>query len=129
MKKPCIETKMTRTSSLDIGYFVNSKNGWYKNPRKTFKIQTPSKWYSFFHWIVFLRSLLRRSLTSWQISFQVRSFLFSANYFNFKTHMENHYLLWRRVDTTKKFWDWFSKWYFEHVQLAVLSPHHIAFII
>jgi len=35
-----MKTKMTRTSSLDIGHFVKSKNGWYKNPRKTFKIQT-----------------------------------------------------------------------------------------
>ena len=45
----------------------------------------------------------------------ISSFLFPAYYFDFKTRMENHCLLWRRVDIMQKFWDWFSKWYFERV--------------
>ena len=37
----------------------------------------------------------------------ISSFLFPAYYFDFKTRMENHCLLWRRVDIMQKFWDWF----------------------
>ena len=119
---------MTRTSSLDIGHFVKSKNGWYKDPRKTFKIQTVEMILIFsLNFIFAIIAQNESSLVKNIISSKV--FLFSADFFLISR------LIWKIITCFGDEWiscksseiglqndisSVYSNW---------LSPHHIAYMI